>query len=251
MITLYESILGSTKSGKYQLIKDWCERYKPFEGNYKINSDNTISSTQSFASLHLDYIDYDCLPDYIQFKSSEYVNVIIGPPRGVSSSKMKTIKNFNGLPKRVHAIKITIANNRTLPKLNIEVESSFTLNSFMLKKYEDLRIDFFGKDDLQCELNLRSDAPLDNVHVKHVKTIDFVNDFNLGDEFSKIMNRKAEKNKYKGKFDYEIKPEGYKAIEEFFKDTDIDLKDCICIKYTQASQLLKKDGKWYRFKNWY
>ena len=37
MKTLYESILGSTKSGKQQLVQEWCEKYQPFNGNYKIN----------------------------------------------------------------------------------------------------------------------------------------------------------------------------------------------------------------------
>ena len=42
MKTLYESILGSTKSGKHKLVQDWCEKYQPFWGKYKINSKGEI-----------------------------------------------------------------------------------------------------------------------------------------------------------------------------------------------------------------
>lgn len=250
MKTLYESILASTKSGVYNEIKKWCDEHNVYDGKYIINKDNTISPTIPDAQLRLHFMGYDHLPDYIKFKEADDINVIIGPPRGISASAMSIIKSFEGLPVKANSIKIALSNNRELPKLKIAIKTSFTLNAFNLKSYKDLEIDFYGKDDLQCELNLKTDAPLKNIQVKHVKTIDFVNDFNIGDAFSKAMNRKSEKNKYKGHFEHEIKPEGYKAIEDFFKDTGIDLTDCICIQYTQASQLLKKNGKWYRFKNW-
>ena len=53
MKTLYESILGSTKSGKHKLVQEWCEKYQPFWGNYKINSKGEIERSISDHAIKL------------------------------------------------------------------------------------------------------------------------------------------------------------------------------------------------------
>ena len=69
MKSLYESILSSTKAGKHQLVQEWCEKYQPFGGNYKINSKGEIerSVSKSSTKLYLSFDDYTELPHYIQF----------------------------------------------------------------------------------------------------------------------------------------------------------------------------------------
>lgn len=80
MKTLYESILSSTKAGKHQLVQEWCEKYQPFGGNYKINSKGEIerSVSKSSTKLYLSFNDYTELPHYIQFADDEDLILFLG-----------------------------------------------------------------------------------------------------------------------------------------------------------------------------
>jgi len=249
MKTLYESILSSTKSGIKPAIEKWCIDHNIFDGDFKINPDNTISHGKT-TTLYLHFEDYSELPDYIKFKGDPDLNVNISPSSGKYVSSMKQITSFKGLPELVRAL-IIKSDIQVLPELKIDVLNVFSIYSPRTKEYKNLEINFKdnGNTHYGGECSLKTSAPLKNVKIKGVKVLNVVNDFNLGDDFSKAMIRKAELNKYRGKYTTPVTDAGLEVINTFFGDA-IDMSKLQEIDYTQNSRVVKHDGKWYRCKNW-
>lgn len=243
MKSLQESIIKSVKAGKYALTEEWCKKFKPFNGFYKINEKNEIVRTKG-DTLTLDFIEYDELPEYIQFASDPYLKVVIGGIYNLRYAK-RNIKSLRGLPKKCHNISILNCYLRNLPKLEIETEYCFIRAE--IDNIEGLYVNFYGA----CELWIKDDIgkTLDPLHIKGVKVIDFVNDFYFGDEFSKAIARKAPMNKYRNKYEFPVTEEGLNVINTFFGN-NIDISDLEEIRYTQNSKLVKRNGMWYRCKNW-
>lgn len=249
MKSLYESIISNSKIGIKSTIEKWCIDHNIFDGKFKINADNTITSTYPGAVLRLYYGGYDELPEYIKFESNEYTPVIIGPEKGKSVDMVRKIKSFRGLPSVAHSIRLVLPYSMTeLPPLKIKLYHSFSLRALNIRKYNDLDIEFDKTGIAQTNFKLDTEAPLENIHVTGASVIDFVNDGNIGDAFSKAMNRKAEMNKYKNKYTFPVSDAALDIINTFF--TGIDMSSVEEIQYTQNSKLVKHDGKWYRCKNW-
>ena len=247
MKTLYESILGSTKTGARAEIEKWCDAHNLYDKRYIINSDNTVSPYKTADLLYLHYDDYSKIPDYIKFKTTNDCILHIGPMRGRVEETVK-LTSFEGLPKEVNKAKILLGTNvRSLPPLSIKVCDSFVLDASWVKEYQGLTIEFTDKGG-DNHLTLRTDAPLKNVKVIGANILNFVNDFNIGDAFSKAMNRKAQMNKYRNKYEIPVSPEAIQVINTFF--TGIDMSTVTEILYTQNSKLVKFNGQWYRCKNW-
>ena len=199
MKTLKESILGSTNTGKnkviYEKIESWCKEFKPFNGKYKINSDNTISSTGSGNDiLILRYDTYTELPDYIQFADDKNIRIAIGEveirrgynfPYKKSHVKPALIESFRGLPKICKRLDI-LTESRIIPDLEIKAENVRLDLNWHLSSCGDIKIDFFGEGVLRI-YNFHED--LNKLHIKNVVNIDMVNDLNFGDEFSKQISK--------------------------------------------------------------
>lgn len=257
--SLKESILSSTNTGKnkviYEKIESWCKEFKPFNGKYKINSDNTISSTGSGNDiLILRYDTYTELPNYIQFADDKNIRIAIGEvevkrgysyPYKKSHVKPALIESFRGLPKVCKRLDL-LTESRIIPDLEIKAENVRLDLNWHLSSCGDIKIDFFGEGVLRI-YNFHED--LNKLHIKNVVSIDMVNDFNFGDEFSKQMARKAPMNKYKNKFEFPVSDAGLKVINTFFGKT-IDISKLESIEYTQMSKVVKINGQWYRCKNW-
>ena len=259
MKTLYESILGSTKSGKHKLVQDWCEKYQPFWGKYKINSKGEIerSISDPAIKLYLSFKDYTELPEYIQFADDKELVVILGKeelkPHRSFSDIARNITSFRGIPK--HAKKLSIfTNGMHLPDLEISVQFCLIYAAF---------VKTFGKIDVNMERG--SDASGDaefrvrdfgygiekwpkTLIVNNARTIHMVNAADMGDNFSKILNRKAPMNKYVRRYEFPVTDEGVKNIEDYFGNS-VDLKTVKTIKYTQNSELVKDGNQWFRCKN--
>jgi hypothetical protein len=75
-----------------------------------------------------------------------------------------------------------------------------------------------------------------------------VNAADMGDNFSKLLNRKAPMNKYVHRYEFPVTDEGVKNIEDYFGNS-VDLKTVKKIKYTQNSELVKDGNQWFRCKN--
>lgn len=87
MISLYESILSSTKSGSYALIDEWCKKNLRSMSNgveehgWMINSKNHVTNWTNGTSTNSIQIpsSYDTpVPDYIKFDGNEKGNFMIG-----------------------------------------------------------------------------------------------------------------------------------------------------------------------------
>ena len=89
---------------------------------------------------------------------------------------------------------------------------------------------------------------LKKYHITGAKKISVVNDYHLGDAFSKAMNRKGEMNKYRGRYEFPCKPEVHELVKTWWGG--IDTSEVTCIEYTQNSKIVKVKGEWYRCKNW-
>lgn len=257
MITLYESILGSTKSGKYQLIKDWCEKYKPFNGNYKINSKGEIERNinSSVVHLYLPFKDYTELPSYIQFADDEDLIVFLGKDsRRGSSDIARNITSFRGIPRNVKRLSI-FTNGKHLPDFEIYTQSCHIYASFansfgkiiVNMKRGDLA-GTLGSVFIVRDFGYGVKTWPKTIIVNNAHTIQMVNASDMGDNFSKLLNRKAPMNKYVHKYEFPVTEEGVKIIEDYFGNS-VDLKTVKKIKYTQNSELVKYDNKWFRCKN--
>jgi hypothetical protein len=258
MKSLKESILGSTNTGKQKILKDkieeWCKKYKPFNGFYKINSNNEIEATNGNEimgnQLLLEYIDYDELPSYIQFADNEFLTIYIGGEYN-KRTITRNIKSFRGLPKICKNLYFWNCYIKKLPKL--EIKLNYCLFKAEIREIEEMHLDFYSYKYAQydCELAIKEDIgkSFKNIYVKNVKTINIVNDFYFGDEFSKAMARKAPMNKYRYKYEFPVTDAGLDVINTFFGKT-VDISNLEEIQYTQNSKLVKHKGLWYRCKNW-
>ena len=266
MKTLYESILDDediliNKSNKYAeiaIIEKWCKEHDIYRGHFKINSKKEIESTQPYMRLYLTYEDYDELPKYIKFAGNENIDLTIGMPLEGPTHHVKkiNIKSFRGLPNQVRYLNIKVYADY-FPELKIICNDCWIYIDSATKGIEKIKLDFKGR--IRKELHIRSlgvhaDRDYNDFskmfELKGVECINFVNDFNFGDSFSKAIARKAPMNKYKKQFENPITEEGLEVINTYFGKNN-DIKDLKYIQYTQNSQLIKhSDGKWYRFKNW-
>ena len=254
-----EELIGrSIEDSELNIIEKWCREHKIYNGKFKINSKKEIEPVNPTSRLELTYEDYDELPEYIKFASHDRLDVTIGVPKlqGMYSNEKINIKSFRGLPEQVRYLNIKV-NLDYFPELKITCNGCWVNIYSAFDGIEKMKLDFKGR--IIKELHIRSlgmSAHRDYndfskmFELKGVERIDFVNDFNFGDSFSKAIARKAPMNKYKNKFETPITEEGLEVINTYFGKNN-DIKDLKNIQYTQNSQLIKhSDGKWYRFKNW-
>lgn len=259
MKTLYESILGSTKSGKQQLVQEWCEKYQPFWGNYKINSKGEIerSISDPAIKLYLSFKDYTELPEYIQFADDEDLTVVLGreevKPHRYMSDIAKNITSFRGIPKNAKKLSIFTKGSH-LPDLKISVQFCSIYASFA-KSFGKIEVNMkrgsvaSGDAEFRIrDIGYGIEKWPKSIIVNNVRTIYMVNAGDMGDLFSKLLNRKAPMNKYVRRYEYPVTDEGVKNIEDYFGNS-FDLKTVQKIKYTQNSELVKDGNQWFRCKN--
>ena len=253
MKTLYESILSSTGSGKKVMIEKWCQEHKPFQDHWIINKNLEIErSTNDGYDLILPFDTYSALPDYIQFADDMTLRVLIG-----TSAYMKmNIESLRGLPKYCRKL-IIKGEIKELPAFEIKT-CYFALHTPSLKKTGKIVIQMMGEGGSEDRVIRIKDMPyeegksfadlLPNLHVKGARQFDVMNCAYLGDTFSKLMNRKAEMNKYAGRFQFPVSNEALPLIDKYF-GKNFDTSQLEEIIYTQNSILKKHKGTWYRCKN--
>lgn len=248
MKTLYESILRSVGAGKHVMIEKWCNENQPFDGHWEITKDEEIACTQTGNSLTLPFDTFSELPDYIQFKDDNFLTVFVG----FSTYGKPNIKSLRGLPKLCNKL-IIKGNINELPSFEINT-NVFELYTPYLRKTGKIIINMVGENreirikDMPYEEGKGFADLLPNLYVKGATYFNAVNCAYLGDTFSKLLNRKAEMNKYVGHFQFPISDEALPLIEKYF-GKNFDMSRLEEIVYTQNSQLIKRNGKWYRCKN--
>lgn len=251
MISLYESILKSVGAGKHAMIEKWCQENNPFAGNWEITKNDEIACKKPGIDLILPFDTYHELPDYIQFAEDTTLRVKI-----LNNSNQTKIDSLRGIPKSCRKFIIS-AGIRELPSFELKC-CYFALHTPNLRKTGKIEIELFGDGGSEDRVVRIKDMPyekgksfadlLPNLHIKGAAKFDVMNGAYLGDTFSKLLNRKAEMNKYVGKFEFPIKDEALPLIKAYF-GKNFDMSHLEEIIYTQASCLIMKNGKWYRCKN--
>lgn len=238
---------NANKYSEIYIIEKWCKEHDIYSGHFKVNSAKYIEPTDNYFTLILNYEDYDELPKYINFAGNVDIRLVIG--KGTYMTKKVNVKSFRGLPNICSELLLRL-NTQYIPDLNIKLNRIiFNTTAYNFGKFN---ITFFGdRSTLRIrELGYRwEEGDLSFLKAKGVRVIDVVNDFNFGDRFSKQMARKAPMNKYKNKFTDPVTDAGLEVIYNFFGKT-IDTTKLEEIGYTQQSKVVKRNGKWYRCKNW-
>lgn len=162
MKTLYESILGSTKSGKIKLIKNWCDEniittILSREHPYEINSDDKIVPDYPGNQINLKSWDGKPVPSYIKFGDLGKSNFAI--------SNMINGMKPEQLPENCSVFYIS-GEVDTIRPIRIKAQFGFAINFHrpLLKKIEKLEIECNTKNNRKPIIDLsNSKVNLENV----------------------------------------------------------------------------------------
>lgn len=185
MRTLYESILGSTKSGKFQMIKDWCNENITCIGMpgddsnpYKIDNDGKIIPSYPGNPINLKYWNGKSIPSYIKFGD-------FGRGNFFSSDALNELKSEQ-LPDNCSVFYIS-GKIGTIPSRRIKAQFGLSINEFhqKLTNIEKLEIECSSKN---------SRKPTIDIAYTNVKLSDVLNITVIGDIYSlKITKTPAAK----------------------------------------------------------
>lgn len=252
MISLYESILQSTKAGKRSLIENWLSDTKNVFGpgnkplDYKIKSDNTVEVIDEY--FWITFEGYDQLPEYIKFANYEG-HIILGKSGSFSEHR---INSFLGLPKKIKKLSIYCGTKTTcFPKLDVEMSNKFTFSGPSINMYEGLHIKFNNEDNgLRGARTLYIDffeTSFSSWKVENCDTIDLTGDDRLAKIFAKSVNQKYTKlNSKTGPLEYPIEEKGLQQMKEFFGGIDLSTVNFILLAKHIAIQ--KINGKFYKLR---
>lgn len=255
MKTLYESILSSTKSGVKSLIKEWCDENNIFRGYYEINDKMEITREHSIRNssvifLDLQFITYTKLPKYIKFADDENLSIHVGVNMKTGSNLSK-VESFEGLPKVCRNL-IVFSTSDFLPDLKVKANHvSINLPYVKPGNFGKIDIDFFGKNPIfrLRELDRKIVEMPKSITLKNVGTIELKFNEELGKSLSSLLTQtNAPLNVYFPAGAKEINDEGVMKIENFI-GSNIDISNLTEITCTEKIKIVKKNEKWYRFKD--
>lgn len=252
MITLYESILQSTKAGKRSLIEKWLADTNNVCGprnrqlKYKLNADYSIVVEDVY--FFLSFEGYTVLPDYIHFADYEG-NLNIGKSGSFSEHK---IDSFRGFPKKVKNMSLYCGTQTTyLPKLEIELSERFLYSGPKVNTTEGIYIKFNNEEN--GNKNARTiqidffDVNFTNWHVENCNTINLKGDPRLAKNFAKIVNQKYTKlNSKTGPLKYPIEEKGVQQMETYFGGIDLSTVEYILLQDHISIQNI--NGKFYKLR---
>lgn len=174
MISLYESILGSTKAGKIQVIKDWCEENltgvsRPGDGpiSYEIDNNGKIIPAYPGNPINLKYWNGKPIPSCVKFGN-------FGKGSFFSDTALTELKDEQ-LPENCSSIYIN-GKIGTIPSRRVKAQFGLSLNEYpqKLNKIEPFEI--------ECS-SLNGRKPTINVSYSDVKLKDVLNITVIGDVY--------------------------------------------------------------------
>jgi hypothetical protein len=185
MKTLYESILGSTKSGKFQMIKDWCDENITCIGMpgddsnpYKIDDNGKIIPSYPGNPINLKYWNGKSIPSYIKFGD-------FGRGNFFSSDALNELKSEQ-LPDNCSVIYIS-GKIDTIPSRRIKAQFGLSINEFHQK------LTNIEKLEIECSTKNNRKPSIDLTHT-NVKLKDILNITVIGDIYSlKLIKTPAAK----------------------------------------------------------
>ena len=185
MKTLYESILGSTKAGKIQVIKNWCEENilrLSFSGDnpslYKINDDGKIIPNYPGNPINLKYWNGKPIPSCVKFGD-------FGKGNFFSDTALIELKNEQ-LPENCSVFYISGAIG-TIPSHRIKAQFGIYINEYPQK------LTNIEKLEVECG-SINGRKPVIDISYTNVKLEDVLNITVIGDIYSlKITKTPAAK----------------------------------------------------------
>jgi len=252
MISLYESILQSTKAGKRSLIEKWLSDTKNVFGpqsrplKYKLNADNSIVVEDDY--FFLPFEEYTSLPDYIHF--AEYKGDLhVGKSGSFSEHR---VDSFRGFPKKVKNMSLYCGIKTTcLPKLEIELSERFLYSGPKVNMTEGIYIKF--NDEERGSRNARTiqidffDVNFTCWHVENCNTINLKGDPRLAKDFANNVNQKYTRlNSKTGPLEYPIEEKGVQQMKTYFGGIDLSTVEYIILQDHIAIQ--KINGKFYKLR---
>jgi hypothetical protein len=243
MISLYESILGSTKAGKIQVIKDWCEEYltgvsRPGDGpiSYELDNNDKIIPAYPGNPINLKYWNGEPIPSCIKFGD-------FGRGSFFSSDALNELKSEQ-LPDNCSVFYIS-GKIGTIPSRRIKAQFGLSLNEYpqKLNKIEPFEI--------ECS-SLNGRKPIIDISLSNVKLKDVLNITVIGDIYKlDISNTPAAKELIKIFKKQESKSEpdlnrGFisKELNEMFKNFP-ELR-FISVSSRTSLEHNPKTDKWYK-----
>ena len=185
MKSLYESILGSTKAGKIQVIKDWCEENLtgislPGDDSksYKIDDNGKIIPSYPGNPINLKYWNGKPIPSCVKFGD-------FGKGNFFSSDVLNELKSEQ-LPDNCSAFYIS-GKIGTIPSRRIKAQFGLSLNEYpqKLTNIEKLEIECSSKNNRK---------PVIDISLSNVKLDDVLNITVIGDIYNlKITKTPAAK----------------------------------------------------------
>lgn len=237
MKTLYESILGSTKSGKMQVIKDWCEENIAAPYTYIITSDEKIIPGYPGNPINLKNWNGKPIPSCIKFGNFGKGNFF--PEDALSELKSEQ------LPDNCSIFYIS-GKIGTIPPLRIKAQFGFSINDFCNK------LTNIEKLEIECS-SLNGRKPIIDLSYTNVKLSDVMNIYVIGDIYKlNITKTPAAKellkifNKQEKISEIDLN-RGFisKELNEIFKNFPelrfIQVSERKTIEYNQ------KTDRWYKF----
>ena len=240
MITLYESILGSTKAGKIQVIKNWCEEnITGIASNapiYIIKDDGKIVPGYPGNPIVLKGWNGKSIPSCVKFGD-------FGKGNFFSDTALTELKNEQ-LPENCSVFYIS-GRIETIPSRKIKSQFGLSLNEFpqKLNKIEELEI--------ECS-SINGRKPIIDISRSNVKLSDVLNITIIGDIYRlDISNTPAAKELLKKFKKCEEKSEldlnrGFisNELNEMFKNFP-ELR-YIAISSRTSIEHNQKTDKWYK-----
>lgn len=243
MITLYESILGSTKSGKIQMIKDWCYENITCIGMpgddsnpYKIDNNDKIIPSYPGNPINLKYWNGKSIPSYIKFGD-------FGKGNFFSDTALTELKNEQ-LPENCSVIYIS-GKIDTIPSRRVKAQFGLSLNEYpqKLNKIEPFEIECSSR-------NGRS--PVIDISLSNVKLMDVLNITVIGDIYNlKISKTPAAKELLKIFKKQESKSETDLNRGFISKELNDMFKNFPGLRYIEIGERTRlehnpKTDKWYK-----
>lgn len=243
MKSLYESILGSTKSGKIQMIKDWCDENITCIGMpgddsnpYKIDDDGKIIPSYPGNPINLKYWNGKSIPSCIKFGD-------FGRGSFFSADALNELKSEQ-LPDNCSVFYIS-GKIGTIPSRRIKAQFGIDINEYhqKLTNIEKLEIECSSKNNRK---------PTVDIAYTNVKLNDVLNITVIGDIYRlDISNTPAAKELLKIFKKQESKSEpdlnrGFisKELNEMFKNFP-ELR-YITVSSRTSIEHNQKTDRWYR-----
>lgn len=240
MKSLYESILGSTKAGKIQVIKDWCEEnISGIVSNapiYIITDDGKIVPGYPGNPLVLKDWNGKSIPSYVKFGD-------FGRGNFFSDTALTELKNEQ-LPDNCSVIYIS-GKIGTIPSRRIKAQFGLSLNEYPQK------LTNIEKLEIECS-SINGRKPVIDISLSNVKLKDVLNITVIGDIYNlKISKTPAAKELLKifKKLESKSEPDlnrGFisKELNEMFKNFP-ELRYIEIGERTRLEHNPKTD-KWYK-----